>query len=67
MLPHPRRDPIVPSFALMDIQGPQVVTYVYSLVEGDVSSPLSLSRSTASHPDRSVLADAGVIALRDRH
>ncbi|KAL7417681.1 Metallo-dependent phosphatase-like protein [Mrakia frigida] len=29
-------EPIVPSFALMDIQGPQVVTYVYSLVDGDV-------------------------------
>jgi hypothetical protein len=25
-----------PSFALMDIQGPAVVTYVYQLVEGEV-------------------------------
>lgn len=29
------RDP-VPSFALMDIQGPVIVTYVYQLVEGEV-------------------------------
>ena len=29
------RDPN-PSFALLDIQGPGVVTYVYSLVEGEV-------------------------------
>lgn len=28
-------DPI-PSFALMDIQGPVVVTYVYQLIEGEV-------------------------------
>lgn len=25
-----------PSFALMDIQGPVVVTYVYQLIEGEV-------------------------------
>jgi vacuolar protein sorting-associated protein 29 len=25
-----------PSFALMDIQGPAVVTYVYQLIEGEV-------------------------------
>ena len=29
------RDP-TPSFALMDIQGPVVVTYVYQLIEGEV-------------------------------
>src|SRR5260370_35297027 len=29
------REPI-PSFALMDIQGPVVVTYVYQLIEGEV-------------------------------
>lgn len=29
-------EPVTPSFALMDIQGPQVVMYVYSLVDGDV-------------------------------
>lgn len=29
------RDPI-PSFALMDIQGSVVVTYVYQLIEGEV-------------------------------
>lgn len=29
------RDP-VPSFALMDIQGPVVVTYVYQYIEGEV-------------------------------
>lgn len=29
------RDPI-PTFALLDIQGPIVVTYVYQLVEGEV-------------------------------
>ncbi len=28
-----------PSFALMDIQGPVVVTYVYQLVEGEVRKP----------------------------
>lgn len=27
---------ITPSFALMDIQGPVVVTYVYQLIEGEV-------------------------------
>jgi len=27
---------IIPSFALMDIQGPVVVTYVYQLVDSDV-------------------------------
>lgn len=26
-----------PSFALMDIQGPVIVTYVYQLVDGEVS------------------------------
>lgn len=26
----------MPSFALMDIQGPVIVTYVYQLVEGEV-------------------------------
>lgn len=26
-----------PSFALMDVQGPVIVTYVYQLVEGEVS------------------------------
>ena len=39
MLPIPNlfcfRDPI-PSFALMDIQGTVVVTYVYQLIEGEV-------------------------------
>jgi hypothetical protein len=25
-----------PSFALMDVQGPVIVTYVYQLVEGEV-------------------------------
>jgi len=29
-------DEATPSFALMDIQGPVVVTYVYQLVEGEV-------------------------------
>ena len=29
------RDPI-PSFALLDIQGPVVVTYLYQLIEGEV-------------------------------
>lgn len=29
------RDP-TPSFALMDIQGPVVVTYVYQLIDGEV-------------------------------
>jgi vacuolar protein sorting-associated protein 29 len=29
------RDP-TPSFALMDIQGPVIVTYVYQLIEGEV-------------------------------
>ncbi|KAF8515311.1 Metallo-dependent phosphatase-like protein [Hysterangium stoloniferum] len=28
--------PVTPSFALMDIQGPVVTTYVYQLIEGDV-------------------------------
>lgn len=32
---HTCSDP-TPSFALMDIQGPVVVTYVYQLVEGEV-------------------------------
>lgn len=27
-----------PSFALMDVQGPVIVTYVYQLVEGEVSA-----------------------------
>lgn len=27
---------VIPSFALMDIQGPVVVTYVYQLIEGEV-------------------------------
>ncbi len=26
----------IPSFALMDIQGPVVVTYVYQLIDGEV-------------------------------
>jgi len=26
-----------PSFALMDVQGPVIVTYVYQLVDGEVS------------------------------
>lgn len=29
-----------PSFALLDIQGPVIVTYVYQLVEGEVRSEL---------------------------
>ncbi len=35
-----------PSFALMDIQGPVVVTYVYQLVEGEV-------RKSSPHPNDS--------------
>lgn len=27
-----------PSFALMDVQGPVIVTYVYQLVDGEVSA-----------------------------
>lgn len=26
-----------PSFALLDVQGPVIVTYVYQLIDGDVS------------------------------
>lgn len=43
-----------PSFALMDVQGPVIVTYVYQLVDGEVSRivltrPLTgRSRSTKS-------------------
>jgi vacuolar protein sorting-associated protein 29 len=33
--PKPAKEPI-PSFALLDIQGPNVVTYVYQLIEGEV-------------------------------
>ncbi|KAF8479368.1 Metallo-dependent phosphatase-like protein [Gautieria morchelliformis] len=29
-------DPVIPSFALLDIQGPVVTTYVYQLIEGEV-------------------------------
>lgn len=28
--------PVIPSFALMDIQGAVVTTYVYQLIDGDV-------------------------------
>jgi vacuolar protein sorting-associated protein 29 len=28
--------PVIPSFALLDIQGPVVTTYVYQLIEGEV-------------------------------
>ena len=28
--------PVTPSFALLDIQGPVVTTYVYQLIEGEV-------------------------------
>lgn len=31
-----------PSFALMDVQGPVIVTYVYQLVDGEVSLPYFL-------------------------
>jgi len=34
-IPTPNRE-ATPSFALMDIQGPVVVTYVYQLVDGEV-------------------------------
>jgi hypothetical protein len=30
-----------PSFALLDVQGPVIITYVYQLVDGEVSSSLS--------------------------
>lgn len=33
---HRRRSDPTPSFALMDIQGSVVVTYVYQLIEGEV-------------------------------
>ena len=32
-----------PSFALMDIQGPVIVTYVYQLVDGEVSDHIRAS------------------------
>jgi len=35
ILPTPHSE-ATPSFALMDIQGPVVVTYVYQLVDGEV-------------------------------
>ncbi|KAI8844148.1 Metallo-dependent phosphatase-like protein [Chytridium lagenaria] len=31
-----RQNPVVPSFVLMDVQGPNVVLYVYKLINGDV-------------------------------
>lgn len=34
--PDPINSDPTPSFALMDIQGPVVVTYVYQLIEGEV-------------------------------
>jgi hypothetical protein len=35
-----------PSFALLDVQGPVIVTYVYQLVDGEVrSTPYPLIRS----------------------
>jgi hypothetical protein len=37
-----------PSFALMDVQGPVIVTYVYQLVEGEVSCEVS-SNSVFAH------------------
>ena len=34
-----------PSFALLDVQGPVIVTYVYQLVDGEVCSILFSSSS----------------------
>lgn len=48
-LPSRHRDP-TPSFALMDIQGPVVVTYVYSLVDGEVRVGKVEYRKSAEPP-----------------
>jgi vacuolar protein sorting-associated protein 29 len=37
-----------PSFALLDVQGPVIVTYVYQLVEGEVSSSFVPGASLAN-------------------
>lgn len=44
------RSEATPSFALMDIQGPVVVTYVYQLVEGEVRRVMSLHEEVALTP-----------------
>lgn len=44
------RDPI-PSFALLDIQGPIVVTYVYQLIDGDVRVEKVEYRQVQAHTD----------------
>ncbi|TFK67255.1 Metallo-dependent phosphatase [Pluteus cervinus] len=54
---------VIPSFALMDIQGPVVVTYVYQLIEGEVrvekiewrketEPPQTAPRSTVTMPQK---------------
>src|SRR5258708_1855832 len=56
------RDP-TPSFALMDIQGPVVVTYVYQLVEGEVRVEKIEYRKDVDHfkePPRSAASPQNV-------
>jgi vacuolar protein sorting-associated protein 29 len=54
-----------PSFALMDVQGPVIVTYVYQLVDGEVSFSILLQ---VPPPRRSLalLCISGTCLLRRR-
>ena len=44
-----RSSEATPSFALMDVQGPVIVTYVYQLVDGEVRLLLTMLSTTLAY------------------
>jgi len=56
---------VMPSFALLDVQGPVIVTYVYQLVEGEVSLDLQ-STQDFNIPTNLTLPPSSFIALAFR-